>query len=473
MKSHSSPVGRDVNIVTEDLKKRIIQGTLFVLAGDGLSQALRLIGNLILTRLLVPEMFGLMAIANVLLTAFGLFSDIGSGPAVIRSKRGLEPAFLNTAWTMNVLRGAFLWLLTILAAFPAAGFYEQPILVWVVPILGFSFVLDGLDSMATVTVNKKLQMGRLTIMKLGVQCCSVFIMIVLAYFYKNVWALVIGGIAGACIRLIWSYQLDKEIRHRFVWDRSVASELFHFGKWIFLSTAMMFLATQADRLLLGKLFPLALFGVYSIAAGFAELPKNIVSTLSSTIIFPVISLYAHLEPAEIRKKILEKRKLILLPLALLVAVLCGFGDLLMNFLYDDRYHEAEWILPLLALGMWPLLLYATIDRCLYVFDNPRYPAIGNCLKFFYMIIFLPLSYIVFGKLGAVLVVAFNDLPVYLAINFGLARKGLSGLAQDMGATLILFFFLFAHFHLSILCRPRDSRTFRFSCIITTSSSLSW
>lgn len=394
-----------------------------------------------LTRLLVPELFGLMAIVNVLMMALGLFSDIGVGPGVIRSKRGLEPDFLNTAWTMQVVRGICLWLLTILAAYPAALFYTKPILVWVLPVAGFGFFISGFNSMMIAKLNKELQMAKLVSMDIGSQVVGLLIMVLLAYLYRNVWALVIGGMAGTLVRMVWSHRLVKEFQHRFRWNSSVVTELYHFGKWIFLSTAMMFLATQADRLILGKLFPLALLGIYSIAAGFAELPKNIVNTMSSNIIFPVISMYSELSRSKLRDRILQKRKLLLVPMALMVALFFGFGDFLIKFLYDSRYHEAGWILPLLVLGMWPLLLYASIDRVLYVVDNPKYPAFGNCFKFIYMIICLPLAYIFAGKLGAVLVVAFNDIPAYLAINYGLKKKGVSGLQQDAWATCVLFVFI--------------------------------
>lgn len=423
------------------IKSKIFHGAAFLLGGEALSQAFRLAGNLILTRLLVPELFGLMALANVLMMALGLFSDIGVGPGVIRSKRGQELDFLNTAWTMQVVRGICLLILTILIAYPAGAFYGNPVLVWILPITGFGYFISGFNSMAIATLNKELKMGKLVSMNVGSQLVGLLIMMLLAYIYRNVWALVFGGLVGMLVKMVWSHCLIKEFHHRFRWDRTVAGELYHFGKWIFLSTAMMFLATQADRLILGKIFPLAMLGIYSIAAGFAELPRNIVNTMSSNIIFPVISIYSDLPRQELRARILQKRKLILLPMALVVALLFGFGDFLIKFLYDPRYQEAGWILPLLALGMWPYLLHSSIDRALYVVDNPRYPAFGNCFKFMYMVICLPLAYTFAGKLGAVLVVAFNDIPSYLAINYGLQKKGVSGLKQDVWASCILLVFI--------------------------------
>ncbi|MDT8309739.1 MAG: oligosaccharide flippase family protein, partial [Bacteroidales bacterium] len=259
----------------------------------------------------------------------------------------------------------------------------------------------------------------------------------LAFIYKNIWSLVIGTMIGTLIMTVWSHFLDEKINNKFAFEKDALNELISFGKWIFFSTAMMFLATQADRFLLGKIFPLSLFGVYSIAIIFAELPKEIINQLSSKVIFPLISHFSDLPRNELRKKILQKRILVLPLLALLVALMASFGDTLIDFLYDERYQEAGWMLSLLALGMWPLVLYATIDRSLYAIGKPSYSAFGNSLKFIYMISCVPLSYKYAGFFGAVFAVAMNDLPVYLTISIGLSKERLSCFKQDILATMLL------------------------------------
>ncbi len=424
--------------MTGNLKKRAFINAGYVIAGQGGSQLLRLAGNLILTRLLAPELFGLVAITNVVMAALVLFSDIGSGPSIIRSSRGLEPNFLNTAWTLQALRGGALWGLTILAAYPVAQLYGHPVLAQIIPVAGIGLLISGFNSMALAKMSKNMQMGKVIIMNISTFICGLLCMVVLAFFYRNIWALVIGGLVPPLLQLGWSYTLDRSIRHRFMLDKSVCVEMFHFGKWIFLSTATMFLAAQADRIMLGKLFPIALFGIYNIAVTLAEVPKTVVNTISNSVIFPLIAMKQSLPRKELRYKILQKRKWLLASLVTLVALFCGFGDILITLLYDARYQEAGWILPILALGMWPLILYATLDRCLYVVDNPKYPALGNILKCIYMLIFLPLSFKLAGNLGAVLVTAFNDIPPYLVINYGLKRNQLSGLKQDAWATILLF-----------------------------------
>ncbi|MFM6402608.1 oligosaccharide flippase family protein, partial [Planktothrix sp.] len=104
------------------LSKKAIQGTIWTLFGYGGSQVLRFGGNLILTRLLVPELFGLMALVNTFITGLNLFSDVGIRPSIIRSQRGDDPEFLNTAWTIQVFRGLGLWIICLLITVPLAKF---------------------------------------------------------------------------------------------------------------------------------------------------------------------------------------------------------------------------------------------------------------------------------------------------------------------------------------------------------------
>src|SRR5947209_12532904 len=98
------------------LRRRVLNAGTWVFAGYVLSQVIRFGSNLLLTRLLVPEMFGVMAIAMVVIIGLAMFSDLGLGQSVVRSVRGSEPLFLNTAWVVQILRGMLLWLIALVVS---------------------------------------------------------------------------------------------------------------------------------------------------------------------------------------------------------------------------------------------------------------------------------------------------------------------------------------------------------------------
>ena len=98
------------------LRQRVIRAGSWAVTGFVTTQAIRLGGNLILTRLLFPEAFGLMAIVYVFMAGLALFSDLGINPSIIQNRQGGDPDFLNTAWVVQILRGVLIWVTGLLIA---------------------------------------------------------------------------------------------------------------------------------------------------------------------------------------------------------------------------------------------------------------------------------------------------------------------------------------------------------------------
>jgi O-antigen/teichoic acid export membrane protein len=154
------------------LRRRLLAGASWSMTGYVLAQAMRLATNLLLTHLLAPEHFGLMALVNVLMIGLAMFSDIGIGPGIIQSARGTDQRYLDTAWTLQFLRGIAMWVCCVIATWPFARFYEQPLLVWIVPVAGLSAVISGLNSTKIFTLQREIDLRRLTLLELGSQAIT-------------------------------------------------------------------------------------------------------------------------------------------------------------------------------------------------------------------------------------------------------------------------------------------------------------
>jgi O-antigen/teichoic acid export membrane protein len=128
------------------------------------------------------------------------------------------------------------------------------------------------------------------LLELATQVVNVAAMIGLALVWRSVWVLVLSSVLATLVRTILSHTILPGPRNRFAWDpcRGCRS-LFEFGRWIFVSTALTFLATQSDRLILGKLVSVAELGFYSIAASLAAVPLQIVQRLGGLVFFPVVA----------------------------------------------------------------------------------------------------------------------------------------------------------------------------------------
>src|SRR5205823_683589 len=99
-----APPPEAVEKAPPSLKKAVLSTAAWTAAGFGTLLLFRFASNAILTYLLDPKVFGLMMLVNVFIVGLHMFTDIGTGLSVIRSPRGDDPDFLNTAWTIQVLR---------------------------------------------------------------------------------------------------------------------------------------------------------------------------------------------------------------------------------------------------------------------------------------------------------------------------------------------------------------------------------
>src|SRR4028119_1320260 len=429
-------------------KKLAIKGAAWTIASYGSSQIIRFGSNLILTRLLLPELFGLVGLAYVFIVGINLFSDIGLGPSIIQNKRGEDPQFLNTAWTLQVIRSFLVWICLIIITKPVASFYGDDRLLWLIPVIGINSLLGGFKSTATASLERQMAVKKVVIFELVIQIVSTTVMIVWAWFDRSIWAIVAGGFTAALMEVVWSHFLIPGKSNRFAWDKEAAKEIFSYGKWIFLSTALFFLCSQADRLILGKIFTLTMLGIYGIAFALGDMPRQIIIAISGRVIFPSIAMLGELPREELRAKILKNRKLILIPLAVCLAIFVSFGDQLILILYRKEYVAASWMMPILALGIWHTTLHNIMGSCLLAVGRSQYPAMGNLLTFVNLCIGIPLGYHLKGNLGALIAVAVSDIPTYVVITYGLWREKLSCFWQDIQLTALFVGVLAA----IILCR---------------------
>ncbi|WP_421656443.1 oligosaccharide flippase family protein [Leptothermofonsia sp. ETS-13] len=337
--------------VSSSLKNLAIRGTLWTFVGYGAGRILSFGSQLVLTRLLAPEVFGLMALVNTFLIGLQLFSDVGIGPSIIQNDRGDEPEFLNTAWTIQVIRGVALWLCACIGAWPFAQFYEQPELFALIIVSGLSAVISGFNSTSLFTANRQLTLGRLTLIELVSQAASLVVVLHWVLHYPNVWGLVAGSMFGVLVKMILSYRWLPGIHHQFTWDWKAVQSLTKFGRWIFLSTALGFFLQYADRLVLGKFLSISELGIYSLAVLLAGVIQDIHNRVNQNVLLPVYSKLKHIPIEELRRKVRKLRLAMMAVLLPPIWVSAIFGTFIIDWLFDSRYHQAGWMFQVLSAGL--------------------------------------------------------------------------------------------------------------------------
>lgn len=359
---------------------RALRGSVLTAGSYATAQGLRLVSNLILTRLLYPEAFGVMALVSVALVGLQMFSDLGLGPAIAQNPRGDDPDFLNTAFTLNVLRGALLWLLTCALALPLAWFYEAPDLAWLLPVAGLTLLVSGFNPTRIDTANRHLVLGRLTALDLLSQVIGIAAMIGLAFALRSVWALVLGAVLGALAKLVLTWAFLPGPANRFRWEPAAASSLLRFGRWIFLSSTCGFLLAQGDKAIFGAWLSLEELGIYNIGFFLASFPLLLAQAVAGRILIP---LYRDHHPAESAANAARMRRLRVLltggTLGLL-AFLGLIGQPLVGLLYDHRYAGAAAVVVVMSCVQMPGIVGMTYDHAALAAGDSRNHFLVQAIK---------------------------------------------------------------------------------------------
>lgn len=395
---------------------------------------IRLGSNLVITRLLLPEHFGLMALVTTFLVGLALFSDVGVGPNIIQNPKSEEPLFFNTAWTVQAIRGAFLSVVACLLAWPLSRFYHQPQLLTLLPVAGLAGVIDGLESTRVFMLNRRLSFLAITLLELATQVVNVVAMIGLALAWHSVWVLVLSGVLSTLVRTILSHTVLPGPRNRFAWDPAARRSMLEFGRWIFVSTALSFLATQSDRLILGKLVSVAQLGFYSIAASLAAVPLQIVQRLGARVFFPVVATamrQADHSPTSIR----TKRTNLLLAMVPLMALGVALSPALVRLLYRPNFHPVGMLASYLCIGTWLTMVSTSYGVVLLAGARPKYMSLGQMVK---VILLVAPAWIVaprFGVAGVAVVVSLSELGLIAVSMVGCRRFRVVSVGWDLGITL--------------------------------------
>lgn len=422
------------------LKRRSIAAGAWAGGGHVLGQAVRLASNLILARLLVPEAFGLMALISSMMMALNLVSDIGTGTVVVQSQRGADPDFLNTAWTLQIIRGFALWSIGLVLAllivygqsqhwFTAGTVYADPRLPLMVAVATFGLVINGLVSINWRLAERNLDLRRTAVIDLVGGLGTAVVMVAGAVMTGSVWALVFGSMAGTAIRCVCSHIFLKGPRGRVRLERSALSELLGKGKWVLVSTLLGFAAANVDRLILGSLVDGTTLGLYSIALNLTTIASSIPSLMLMKVAYPAISEVVRERIADLPRTYQRLQRLTDVCLGVMAGMLLMAGHSIVDLLYDDRYQAAGPILATLAIG--------TVGSRLFVVDLVYTALARNSLvaallvpRVVVLVAGLPIGFSLFGLEGALAAIVASQFAHWPAALYYRAKQGLGSLGND-------------------------------------------
>ncbi len=271
-----------------DLVSRTIRSGVWEIVINISGRILQLITLIILANLLEPRDFGLMGIVLVTLASLNRFSMLGINQALIQRKEDNIDSFLDTAWSMQLLRGVSIAAIIVLIAPGVAAFFNEPRVTELLRFVAISPLLLGIRNPGIVYFEKDLEFHKKFAYLFSGNVAEFVVALTVGVHTRSVWALVLAFVAADIVHAIGSYLLHP-YRPSPVLDISRARELFSYGKWITATNGITFLLSEGDDIVVGWLLGSTMLGYYQIAYRLGNAPASEITGVIGDLMFSFFS----------------------------------------------------------------------------------------------------------------------------------------------------------------------------------------
>lgn len=245
-------------------------------------RSIGLISTVILARLLVPEDFGLVALAMAMIAVLEILGAFSFDVVLIQNQRA-ERSHYDTAWTFNILAGVLSAVGVLLLAYPVAVFYDDMRLESIMFVLACAPLVSGFENIGVVAFRKDMEFHKEFKFLITKKLIAFVVTMTIALTFRNYWALIAGTVTSRVIGVMLSYALHP-YRPRFSLARR--RDLFHFSKWLFINNLVVFTNTRAADFIVGKIAGPHALGIFSVAYEISNLPTTELTAPINRAVFP-------------------------------------------------------------------------------------------------------------------------------------------------------------------------------------------
>jgi O-antigen/teichoic acid export membrane protein len=377
--------------------------------GTIIAKALALASKIVLTHLLVKDEVGLMVMILSLLSFFETIIEIGVRKSVVQSKNGDTPDYLNMAWWFQGIRSLLMYLIAFLLSPWLSRFYfsgEIEILNIYSPdelcaLLRVAFLyilLNGFTSPRMQILTREFRFFKKMLLSQGTAAAGIIVTIILAYTLRNVWAIVIGNIAGMGLLLIFSY-IVCPFKPRFALHKESLLSIYRYARGMAGLPILTYLAFYGDILVMGKVLDTALVGMYGMAMVIANTPRDLFNKIISPVLLPAFAEKQENKEALCRS-ILTLTKiiaLITLPGAALAA-LCG--KTILTIVYPEKYAEVAVVFGVLCFYISVVIQTNPLAQVFYGIGKPGQQRLFVVFRTIFIALLVYPAVKMFGLIGA-------------------------------------------------------------------------
>jgi lipopolysaccharide exporter len=399
-----------------------LQGDLFATTATFVLLAIiRLASSLILTRLLLPEAYGVMTVINSIGYVVEMIGDIAVTMSLVRHERGDERTYLNTAWTLRLVRALFNTALIFAAAPLICSLYRAPELTLPLRVFSVWFLIAGFESMSFPLAIRRKRARIIVYSELAAGALSTVFTLIYCYYTRSFWGMLFGSLVNRLLLTLFSYRFYPESRPRLQIDRGAASELLRFTRFAMPSSLLTLAVSQFDKVVFLRLFDLTLLGVYGLAGNLANPIEVLITKFSQLVLYPRCAHDYRTDPRTFAMRYYTQNVNVFLSMLVLPATVGGAAPLLIHVLYRPQYAQAGTILRAFMVRAALLSLSASAEDMLIAAGQLQVQLVGNILRAVWMVAGSLTGYYLGGFMGFVYGASLSGLP-QLCYYLWLQRK---------------------------------------------------
>jgi O-antigen/teichoic acid export membrane protein len=330
----------------KDLKGKAIRGSVAKVGAQVVNFSLRIGSLMTLARLLEPEDFGLVGMVTAVTGIFSIFKDAGLSTASVQHATITDEQISALFW-LNILVGAILGFLSAAIAPVLVVFYEEPRLLWVTIAMATGFILNAAGVQHSALLQRQMRFAALALIDILALAASVIVGISMALGGFGYWALVGMAIANpfAYTALTWlsTSWVPRAQRMQFGMVRSMV----RYGGTVTLNSLVVYLAYNAEKVLLGRFWGADALGIYGRAYQLVNIPSESLNHSVGGVAFSAMSRLQH--DRDRLKSYFLKGYSVFLALIIPIVIACAiFAEGIIFIFLGPKWMEAAVIFCLLT-----------------------------------------------------------------------------------------------------------------------------
>ncbi|GAB4520828.1 MAG: hypothetical protein Kow00133_07500 [Amphiplicatus sp.] len=397
-------------------------GATMMISFMGARNVVRLGSNLVLTRLLTPEAFGVVGVIVSINYVLAMLSDMGFTAYLVRHKRE-DPHFLSVIWTIRLARSLAMSLVLLFGAGLFAAFFKDPQLAPAIMASAGLPVLGALSSLAPTVALRHQRVPRISFIEFVEHLLGVIVTIAAAVWLRSYWAIIVGMYFNTLVKIYASYRLFGPSRVGPAFDREIARDMWRFARVVIPSSIITLILMQTDKIFMARYFPMAELGLFMLAVSLAEMANQVTGQYNTRILYPLLAKAERRDGDDPARHYYASRRRLFLFFAFGLGGLMAGGELVIRILFDDRYLGAAAYLSIVAIRPLLKLTVEPAQRFLVAKGYVKATLHGNVIRLVWFAALGPAAYVTLGPVGVVAALMTAEAPVAVYNWFKLRRYG--------------------------------------------------